>query len=84
MGQEPRICVQREFQREKSHIFEYYELLTCRVKMVQRVKRLKRHGLKTRFIHRKYKVGTHGFLLVCSGTVGQRQRLEAGVLSDAL
>ncbi len=34
--------------------------------------------------HGRYKVSTHGFLLVCCSTVGQQQRLEAGVLSDAL
>ncbi len=32
----------------------------------------------------RYKVSTHGFLLVCCSTIGQQQCLEAGVLSDAL
>ena len=34
--------------------------------------------------YRRYKVSTHRFLLICCSTVGQQQRLEAGVLSDAL
>ncbi len=34
--------------------------------------------------HGRYKVSTHGFLLIRRSTVSQRQRLKAGVLSDAL
>ncbi len=34
--------------------------------------------------HGRYKVSTHRFLLICCSTVGQRQCLKAGVLSDAL
>ena len=72
--EEPRICVQRKVQNKK---------LMCRAKANCEIDEVEETRVENTF-HGRYKVSTHRFLLVCCSTVGQQQRLKAGVLSDAL